>query len=184
MGYRFTLESANTVANLTFGKVMSCYRDIYSSPECYEGFMHFLDQFQDNLYSNEIGRYMRSVQRIRKTLHRYEDYRWPLDKVEYDDTYLHFHKDALDALKVDGLGLDEVDLRYLRGIIERFKGGPVGLETLAATIGEEATTIEDVYEPYLLQLGFLNRTPRGRMVTKLAYEHFGIDYLKDDQISF
>ena len=69
MGYRFTLESANTVANLTFGKVMSCYRDIYSSPECYEGFMHFLDQFQDNLYSNEIGRYMRSVQRIRETLH-------------------------------------------------------------------------------------------------------------------
>ena len=99
MGYRFTLESANTVANLTFGKVMSCYRDIYSSPECYEGFMHFLDQFQDNLYSNEIGRYMRSVQRIRENLHRYEDYKWPLDKVEYDDTYLHFHKDALDALK-------------------------------------------------------------------------------------
>lgn len=99
MGYRFTLESANTVANLTFGKVMSCYRDIYSSVECYEGFMHFLDQFHHNLYSNEMERYMRSVRRIRETLHRYEDYKRPLDKVEYDDTFLFFHKDALDALK-------------------------------------------------------------------------------------
>lgn len=99
MGYRFTLESANTVANLTFGKVMSCYRDIYSSTECYEGFMHFLDQFQYNLYSNEMERYMRSVRRIREILHRYEDYKRPLEKVEYDDTFLHFHKDALDALK-------------------------------------------------------------------------------------
>ena len=76
-------------------------------------------------------------------------------------------------------------LEYLiLAIINAFGGGPVGIDTLAATIGEEATTIEDVYEPYLLQLGFLNRTPRGRMVTKLAYEHFGIDYLKEDQISF
>ena len=99
MGYRFTLESANTVANLTFGKVMSCYRDIYSSAECYEGFMHFLDQFHHNLYSNEMERYMMSVQRIRETLHRYEDYKRPLHKVEYDDTFLIFHKDALDALK-------------------------------------------------------------------------------------
>ena len=70
-------------------------------------------------------------------------------------------------------------------IINAFNGGPVGLDTLAATIGEEANTIEDVYEPYLLQLGFLNRTPRGRMVTRLAYEHFGIDSINDDdQISF
>ena len=99
MGYRFTLESANIVANLTFGKVMSCYRDIYSSVECYEGFMYFLDQFQHNLYSNEMERYMRSVRRIIKTFHRYEDYKRPFEKVEYDDTFLLFHKDALDALK-------------------------------------------------------------------------------------
>ncbi|WP_146774949.1 metallophosphoesterase family protein, partial [Enterocloster clostridioformis] len=99
MGYRFTLESANTVANLTFGKVMSCYRDIYSSPECYEGFMSFLNQFHHNLYSNEMEYYMRSVRKIRETLHRYEDYKRPLDKAEYDDTFLFFHKDALDALK-------------------------------------------------------------------------------------
>lgn len=99
MGYRFTLESANTVANLTFGKVMSCYRDIYSSVECYEGFMYFLDQFHNNIYSNESERYIRSVRKIRETLHRYEDYKRPLDEVEYDETFLFFHKDALDALK-------------------------------------------------------------------------------------
>lgn len=99
MGYRFTLESANTVANLTFGKVMSCYRDIYSSAECYEGFMHFLAQFHHNMYSNEMERYMRSIRRIRETFHRYEDYKRPFDKVEYDDACLFFHKDALVALK-------------------------------------------------------------------------------------
>ena len=79
-------------------------------------------------------------------------------------------------LEIDKIGLDKTDKRMILAIINAFGGGPVGLETLAATIGEEATTIEDVYEPYLLQLGFLNRTPRGRMVTKLAYDHFGIEY--------
>ena len=82
--------------------------------------------------------------------------------------------DSLDKLRVDDLGLDEVDVRYLRGIIDRFKGGPVGLEALASSIQEEATTLEDVYEPYLLQIGFINRTPRGRIVTAKAYDHLGI----------
>lgn len=91
---------------------------------------------------------------------------------------------ALKMLEIDKIGLDKTDKRMILAIINAFNGGPVGLETLAATIGEEATTIEDVYEPYLLQLGFLNRTPRGRMATKLAYEHFGINYLQNDQISF
>jgi Holliday junction DNA helicase RuvB len=81
---------------------------------------------------------------------------------------------ALRALEVDELGLDAVDRRMLETIIRAFSGGPVGLETLAATVGEEAITIEDVYEPYLMQIGFLNRTPRGRCVTDLAYEHLGI----------
>ena len=81
---------------------------------------------------------------------------------------------ALNRLKVDHLGLDEVDLRYLKGIIERFKGGPVGLEAIASSISEEPMTLEDVYEPYLLQLGFINRTPRGRVVTALAYQHLGL----------
>lgn len=83
---------------------------------------------------------------------------------------------ALNRLKVDHLGLDDVDIRYLRGIIERFKGGPVGLEALASSISEESMTLEDVYEPYLLQIGFINRTPRGRVVTEKAYEHLKISY--------
>ena len=87
---------------------------------------------------------------------------------------LDIAKSSLDKLKVDVLGLDEVDLRYLRGIIERFKGGPVGLEALASSIQEETMTLEDVYEPYLLQIGFINRTPRGRVVTEKAYKHLGI----------
>ncbi len=81
---------------------------------------------------------------------------------------------ALTALEVDFLGLDAVDRRMLQSIIEHYGGGPVGLETLAATINEEAVTLEDVYEPYLMQMGFLTRTPRGRCVTRRAYEHLGL----------
>lgn len=84
--------------------------------------------------------------------------------------------DALKMLEVDKLGLDEIDRKVLRTIIEKFTGGPVGLETIAASISEEADTIMDVYEPYLLQLGFLDRTSRGRMATRRAYEHLGIQY--------
>ena len=88
-------------------------------------------------------------------------------------------KTALDRLRVDHLGLDTVDHKYLKGIIERFKGGPVGLEAIASSIGEEPMTLEDVYEPYLLQIGFINRTPRGRIVTPKAYEHLQIPYQKE-----
>jgi holliday junction DNA helicase RuvB len=84
-------------------------------------------------------------------------------------------EEALELLQVDRLGLDHIDHKLLKAIIEKFAGGPVGLETIAATIGEETQTIEDVYEPYLLQIGFLQRTPRGRVVTPLAYEHFGME---------
>ena len=83
---------------------------------------------------------------------------------------------GLSALEIDELGLDNVDRQMLEAIIKFYGGGPVGLETLAATIGEEAITIEDVYEPYLMQIGFLSRTPRGRCVTKLAYDHLKIPY--------
>ena len=83
---------------------------------------------------------------------------------------------ALSRLEVDQLGLDNIDRRMLTAIIQNYGGGPVGLETLAATIGEEAITLEDVYEPYLMQLGFLTRTPRGRCVTGLAYDHLGLSY--------
>ncbi|MBE7028120.1 MAG: Holliday junction branch migration DNA helicase RuvB, partial [Ruminococcaceae bacterium] len=82
---------------------------------------------------------------------------------------------ALSTMEIDKVGLDMIDRKMMMFIIENFGGGPVGLETLAASIGEDANTIEDVYEPYLLQLGFLNRTPRGRMATVRAYEHFGIN---------
>ncbi len=89
---------------------------------------------------------------------------------------------ALSSLEVDKLGLDSLDRRMLRSIIEYYGGGPVGLDTLAATINEEAVTIEDVYEPYLLQGGFLTRTPRGRRVTRKAYDHLGIDFLGQQQM--
>lgn len=85
-------------------------------------------------------------------------------------------RSALDLLDVDELGLDNIDRRMLETIINFYDGGPVGLETIAATTGEESITLEDVYEPYLLRIGFLSRTPRGRCVTKLAYEHLGIPY--------
>ncbi|MFC4078333.1 Holliday junction branch migration DNA helicase RuvB [Salinithrix halophila] len=84
-------------------------------------------------------------------------------------------RDALDRIQVDKLGLDQVDHKLLRSIIDHFRGGPVGLETIAATIGEEAHTVEDVYEPYLMQIGFLQRTPRGRMATPRCYQHFGVE---------
>ena len=89
---------------------------------------------------------------------------------------------ALSRLEVDHLGLDTIDRRMLTAIIKNYGGGPVGLETLAATIGEESITLEDVYEPYLMQLGFLTRTPRGRCVTALAYEHLHIPF--DGQTQF
>lgn len=89
---------------------------------------------------------------------------------------------ALGQLEVDEQGLDGTDRRLLESIIQKFDGGPVGLDTIAASISEDPDTIEDVYEPYLLQLGFLDRTPRGRVATRLAHEHFGLDYDKDDAV--
>ena len=88
-------------------------------------------------------------------------------------------RQALDLLDVDRLGLDHVDRNLLTTMIEKFQGGPVGLDTLAAAIGEDAGTVEDVYEPYLLKNGFLQRTPRGRVVTDLAYTHLGFDKNKE-----
>lgn len=90
-------------------------------------------------------------------------------------------KAALAKLEVDDIGLDEVDHKVLHTIIEKFNGGPVGLDTIAASISEEADTVTDVYEPYLMQLGFLERTPRGRLATRLAYEHLGLPYDKTNQ---
>ena len=113
MGYRFSLESANTVANLTFGKVMSCYRDIYSSVENYEGFMAFLDQFHRNMYSNETDNYVRAIRQIRETLYKYEDYKRPLEQVEYTDSFLFFHRDALAALHTLSAIFDRCKIKSL-----------------------------------------------------------------------
>ena len=82
---------------------------------------------------------------------------------------------ALDLMEVDPMGLDNIDRNILITIIDKFKGGPVGLDTLAASIGEDAGTLEDVYEPFLLKNGFLNRTPKGRVATDLAYHHLGLE---------
>ena len=92
--------------------------------------------------------------------------------------------EALALLEIDGRGLDDLDRRVLRAIIEKFGGGPVGLETIAASIGEASDTIMDVVEPYLLQLGFIDRTPRGRTATRLAYEHLGITYDQIEPVSY
>jgi len=88
---------------------------------------------------------------------------------------------ALEKLDIDQLGLDYIDHKYLRGIIERFSGGPCGIEAIAASIGEEPQTLEDVYEPYLLQIGFIKRTPRGRVVTPEAYAHLGIEFYRENK---
>ncbi|MGN7408520.1 MULTISPECIES: Holliday junction branch migration DNA helicase RuvB [unclassified Sporosarcina] len=119
----------------------------------------------------EIARRSRGTPRIsNRLLRRVRDYA----QVRGNGTIsLDIAKEALEMLQVDSHGLDHIDHKLLTGMIERFRGGPVGLETLAASIGEESVTLEDVYEPYLLQIGFIQRTPRGRIATHLAYEHFG-----------
>lgn len=129
--------------------------------------------------ADEIARRSRGTPRIaNRILKRVRDFA----QVKHDGVIDRETADkALKMLEIDELGLDMVDRRMLTSIIKFFGGGPVGLETLAATIGEEAITLEDVYEPYLLQIGFLNRTPRGRCVTGLAYKHLGIDMPQNGQ---
>lgn len=120
----------------------------------------------------EIARRSRGTPRIANRLFkRVRDYAYVMEKSVIDYSVASF---ALDKLKVDKEGLDETDYNLLKAIIERFNGGPVGIDSISASIGEEQTTIEDVYEPYLLQNGFLKRTSRGRMVTDKAYSHLGI----------
>ncbi|WP_416827454.1 Holliday junction branch migration DNA helicase RuvB [Ectobacillus polymachus] len=124
----------------------------------------------DKVAAAEIARRSRGTPRIaNRILRRVRDFA----QVRGNGTItLEITELSLSLLQVDALGLDHIDHKFLLTIMEKFQGGPVGLETIAATIGEESHTIEDVYEPYLLQIGFLQRTPRGRIVTSLAYEHF------------
>ena len=123
----------------------------------------------DPLAVNEIARRSRGTPRIANRLfRRVRDFALVKNNGSID---VDVTKDSLNKLKVDCLGLDKVDIKYLRGVIERFKGGPVGIESLASAIGEETVTLEDLVEPYLLQIGFINRTPKGRIATDKAIEH-------------
>jgi Holliday junction DNA helicase RuvB len=125
--------------------------------------------------ANEIARRSRGTPRIaNRLLRRVRDYA----EVDYDGRITEsVAQDALNRMEVDTFGLDEIDRKLLMTIIEKYDGGPVGLSTLSAAIHEEKDSIEEIIEPYLIQIGFLNRTPRGRTVTRLAYEHFGLDSL-------
>lgn len=123
--------------------------------------------------AEEIARRSRGTPRVaNRLLRRVRDFAQVLGNhaITHD-----IAEDALERLQVDRLGLDHIDHKLLLNMIEKFRGGPVGLDTISATIGEESHTIEDVYEPYLLQIGFLQRTPRGRVVTREAYEHFQME---------
>jgi Holliday junction DNA helicase RuvB len=137
-----------------------------------------LDVEIDTTGAVEIGKRSRGTPRLaNRLLKRVRDFA----QVKYDGKITkEVAAYALDILDVDPLGLDKNDRKMLLAMIEKYNGGPVGLETLAATIGEESDTVEDVYEPYLMQLGLLNRTPRGRVVTPYCYKHFGIKYIGGD----
>ncbi len=184
---RFTLIGATTRAGqLTtplrdrFGVVLKL--ELYSPEELAvivrrsSGILGF-DITDDGAY--EIASRSRGTPRIaNRLLKRVRDFAQVAGKETIDSVIANY---ALQKLEIDQLGLDNTDRRMLETIIRFYDGGPVGLETLAATIGEEAVTIEDVYEPFLMQIGYLSRTPRGRCVTRLAYEHLGISYTKDQK---
>ena len=150
--------------------------DLYSSDDLQKIVLRssgILNVDIDDEAALEIARRSRGTPRIaNRLLKRVRDYASVIGDGKLD---LDITKVALKKLEIDDLGLDNIDKKLLTTIIKLYKGGPVGIDTLAATINEEANTIEDVYEPYLMQIGFLARTPRGRVATPLAYEHLGIE---------
>lgn len=182
---KFTLVGATTKAGMLgaplrdrFGVV--CRLELYSPEELaiiINRSAGILNIDIDSTATEEIARRSRGTPRIaNRLLKRVRDF------AEFADSKIitkEIAKTALTALEVDELGLDKTDTLILRTIIEKFNGGPVGLDTLAAASGEETNTIEDVYEPFLIQLGFIARTPRGRICTVNAYKHLGIPYPGD-----
>ncbi len=178
---KFTLVGATTRPGLItaplrgrFGIIF--HLDFYGIDELQqiaERSAKILDVEIDATGSHEIARRSRGTPRIcNRLLRRVRDYA----EVDHDGKITeHVAMDALDRMEVDTYGLDEMDRKLLLTIIEKFDGGPVGLGTLSAALHEEKDSIEEIIEPYLLQIGFLNRTPRGRMATRLAYQHFGLD---------
>lgn len=182
---KFTLIGATTRAGLLtsplrdrFGVMLNLeLYDIVSLKRIITRSAAILDIEIEEEGANEIARRSRGTPRIaNRLLKRVRDY---AQVVENGIITWEVAKRGLEILEIDELGLDSVDRKLILTLIENFNGGPVGVDTLSAATGEERVTIEDVYEPYLLQIGFLNRTPRGRMVSKKAYEHFGIHYLED-----
>ena len=180
---RFTLVGATTRAPLRDRFGVNLRLELYSPEELQkivERSAGILNVEINSAGAYEIASRSRGTPRIaNRLLKRVRDYA----QVRADGVITkEVANDALLRLEVDAMGLDATDRRMLRSIIEFYHGGPVGLETLAATIGEEAVTLEDVYEPYLLQQGFLTRTPRGRCVTRRAYEHLGLEYIGQQEI--
>lgn len=136
-----------------------------------------LDVRIDSESALEIAKRSRGTPRIaNRLLKRVRDY---TDVIGDGEINIDIAKKSLDFLEIDHMGLDKLDKKIVMTIAENFSGGPVGLDTIAASTGQESITIEDVYEPYLLQIGFINRTPRGRVLTKKAYDHYGLIYKGD-----
>ncbi|MBU5426419.1 Holliday junction branch migration DNA helicase RuvB [Tissierella pigra] len=182
---RFTLIGATTRAGLLtsplrdrFGVMLNL--ELYDEENLKQIIIRSADILNIEIESEgalEIARRSRGTPRIaNRLLRRVRDY---AQVVEKGIITLEVAKKGLEILEIDPLGLDSVDRKLILTLIENFAGGPVGVDTLSAATGEERITIEDVYEPYLLQIGFLNRTPRGRIVTKRAYDHFHIPYEED-----
>ena len=181
---KFTLVGATTRAGMLtaplrdrFGMIHRL--EFYTVPELKQIIKHsakVLNVEIDDGGALELARRSRGTPRLaNRILKRVRDFA----QVKYDGNITEeIARTALDLMDVDKLGLDHIDRNMLSTMILKFGGGPVGLDTLAAAIGEDAGTIEDVYEPYLIQNGLLNRTPRGRMVTELAYKHMGLEHLE------
>ena len=186
---KFTLIGATTRPGLItaplrgrFGIVF--HLDFYNTVDLQTIIMRSAEILQVEIEPNgaeEIARRSRGTPRIaNRLLRRVRDYA----EVDYEGKITEaVAKDALNRMEVDVYGLDEVDRKLLLTIIEKFDGGPVGLGTISAAIYEEKDSIEEIIEPYLIQTGFLNRTPRGRMVTRLAYQHFGLESLLKPQVA-
>lgn len=179
---KFTLVGATTRAGLLTAPLRDRFGvihrlEFYTNEELKTIIMHsakILEVSIDEMGAMELARRSRGTPRLaNRLLKRVRDFA----QVRFDGNITHdVAKSALDLMDVDKMGLDHVDRNLLLTMIKKFDGGPVGLDTIAAAIGEDAGTIEDVYEPYLIMNGFINRTPRGRVATKSAYEHFGIEY--------
>jgi Holliday junction DNA helicase RuvB len=177
----FTLVGATTRAGLLTAPLRDrfgvlCRLEYYALDELTEIVSRTGDFFETVVEKDaaiELARRSRGTPRIaNRLLKRVRDFA----QVRGDGKVkLNIAKKALEMLQVDRLGLDHIDQKYLLGMIEKYNGGPVGLDTISATIGEESDTIEEVYEPYLLQIGFIQRTPRGRIVSSTAYHHFGME---------